>query len=71
MVVQTRGDEPGNPEKSWEEKYAPWLIAAGVGGGVALGAGGLHLINRFKQPVVEPPLFKPGQIIDVAHFGLE
>lgn len=38
MVVQTRGDEPSKDDKSWEEKYAPWLLAAGLGG-IAVGGG--------------------------------
>lgn len=44
MVVQTRGDEPQKPDKSWAEEYAPWLIAAGLGG-LAL-AGGAHYISQ-------------------------
>lgn len=41
MVVQTRGYEPPQREKTWEEKYAPWLIGGslatlGVAGGLAI-----------------------------------
>ena len=56
MVVQTRGDEPSKPEQSWAEKYAPYLIAAGVLGGGALLAGGTKAyLNQQEPEIIKAP----------------